>query len=87
LMRNFLQNWYYKKHATAVTGIYLGVSIIGNAVLGKKVPEDEKSLCPVNICKQMTKKQWLFNGLAIGCYSLDMSLSYIILNHFKKQYK
>lgn len=87
MMRNFLQSWNYKKHATAVTGIYLGLSVIGNAFLGKKVPEDEKSLFPLTVCKQMTKKQWVFNGILTGMYSLDMSLGYILLNHMKKQYK
>jgi hypothetical protein len=86
-MRRFLENWNYQKHAAAVSGIYLGIAVIGNAFLGKKVPKDEKSINPVNICKQMTTKQWVFNGILTGFYSLDMSLTYCIINHFKKQYK
>jgi len=86
-MRNFLQNWNYKKHAAAVTGTYLVLAIVGNTFLGKKVPEDEKSLCPKTVCKQMTKKQWIFNGVLTGFYSIDMSVTYLVLNHFKKQYK
>jgi len=86
-MRNFLENWNYKKHAVAVTGIYLGVAMIGNSFLGKKVPKDEKSYNPVTVAKQMTKKQWIFDGILFGCYSVDMSLTYCILKHFKKQYK
>lgn len=86
-MRNFLQNWNYKKHTVAVTSTYLVLAIVGNAFLGKKVSDDEKSLCPVTVCKQMTKKQWILNGILTGMYSIDMSLTYLILRHFKKQYK
>lgn len=86
-MKNFLQNWNYPKHAVAVSSLYLGVAIFGNALLGKKVPKDEKSLCPAVMCKQMTKKQWILNGVLAACYSFDMSGTYIILNKFKKQYK
>ncbi len=86
-MRKFLENWNYKKHAVAVTSMYLGISIFGNAMLGKKVPKDEKTLNPISICKQLTTKQWIFNGVLTGLYSIDMSLTYYILNHFKKQYK
>jgi len=86
-MRKFLENWNYKKHAVAVSSIYLGVALIGNAFFGKKVPKDEKSLNPVNVCKHMTTKQWIFNGIVTGLYSIDMSLTYCVINHFKKQFK
>ncbi len=36
-MKNFLDNWDYKKHAAAVTAFYLGTAIVGNAILGKKL--------------------------------------------------
>ena len=86
-MRKFLENWDYKKHAIAISSFYLGTAVIGNAFLGKKVPKDEKSLNPVNICRHMTTKQWVFNGILAGLYSIDMSLTYCIINHFKKQFK
>ena len=86
-MVRFLENWNYKKHAVAVSSFYLGVAVIGNAFLGKKVPKDEKSINPVTICKQLTTKQWIFNGVITGLYSIDMSLTYCIINHFKKQFK
>lgn len=86
-MRKFLENWNYKKHAVAVTSLYIGVAVIGNALLGKKVLKDEKSLNPMDLCKQMTTKQWVFNGILTGLYSVDMSLTYCIINHFKKQFK
>ncbi|MEG1929708.1 MAG: hypothetical protein RR131_01085 [Anaerovorax sp.] len=87
MFKKFLQNWSYPKHATAVSGLYLGMATLGNAFLGKEVPADEKSLCPANICKQMTKKQWVFNGILTGLYAVDMSATYLILRHYKKQYK
>ncbi len=86
-MSKFIQNWTYPKHAAAVTGIYTVIAMIGNTLLGKKIPEDERSLCPAEICRHMTKKQWIFNGIAVGCYAFDMSATYFILKHFKKQYK
>ena len=86
-MRKFLENWNYKKHAVAVSSFYLGISVIGNALLGKKIPKDEKSLNPINICNHMTTKQWIFNGVLTGLYSIDMSLTYCIINHYKKQFK
>ena len=86
-MRKFLENWNYKKHAVAVSALYIGVATVGNAYFGRKVAKDEKSLNPIDIGRQMTKKQWVFNGILTGLYSMDMSLTYCILNHFKKQYK
>jgi sensor histidine kinase regulating citrate/malate metabolism len=86
-MVRFLENWNYKKHAVAVSGFYLGIAVLGNALLGKKIPKDEKSLNPVNICRHMTMKQRIFNGIVTGMYTIDMSLTYCIINHFKKQFK
>ncbi len=86
-MVRFLENWNYKKHALTVSSFYLGIAVIGNALLGKKVPKDEKSLSPINICRQMTVKQRVFNGIITGLFTIDMSLTYCIINHYKKQFK
>ncbi len=86
-MSKLIQNWTYPKHAAAVTGLYLAIAMTGNALLGKKIPEDEKSLCPTEICRQMTKKQRIFNAIISGCYAMDMSVTYLVINHFRKQYK
>lgn len=86
-MKRFLENWNYKKHAAAVSAFYVGLAVIGNAFFGKKVAKDEKSLNPINIGKQMTTKQWIFNGILAGCYSIDMSATFCVLKHLKKQYK
>ncbi|MDD2190501.1 MAG: hypothetical protein PHV71_07560 [Eubacteriales bacterium] len=87
MMRVFLENWNYKKHAVAVSAFYMGILTIGNAFFGRKVSTDEKSLNPINVSKQMTKKQLIFNGMLAGFYSIDMSLTYCVLKHLKKQYK
>jgi len=86
-MSRFVQNWTYPKHAATVSGLYLGLSLAGNAFLGKKIPEDEKSLHPGEICRNMTKKQKVFNLILCGCYAVDMSVTYLVIKHFKKQYK
>ena len=86
-MRKFLENWNYKKHAIAVSSLYLGIAVIGNAFFGKKISKDEKSLNPINISRHMTKKQWIFDGILTSLYSIDMSLTYCIINHYKKQFK
>jgi len=86
-MRRFLENWNYKKHAAAVSGIYLGIALIGNAFLGKKIPKDEKSLHPAAICRNMTIRQRIFNGVLADLYCFDMSVTYGVINHFKKQFK
>jgi len=86
-MSKFIQNWTYPKHAAAVSGLYTAILMIGNSILGKKIPEDEKSMCPLEICRQMTTRQKIFNGIACGCFAFDMSVTYLILRHFKKQFK
>ncbi|MHC1719878.1 MAG: hypothetical protein AB9844_04135 [Clostridiaceae bacterium] len=86
-MKNFLDNWDYKKHAVAVTAFYLGVAIVGNAILSKKADEKEKPLSPDTTCCNMSKKQKNFSGILAGCYSFDMSATYLILNCIKKHYK
>jgi hypothetical protein len=86
-MSKFLQNWTYDKHAILVTSAYIGIATLGNALLGKRIPEDEKSLSPIQICKSMTKKQRVFNGIVCGCFAFDMSITYLVINHFKKQFK
>ena len=86
-MRNFLMNWNYKKHAVAMSSLYLGLAVIGNAIFGKRVPADEKSGNPAVVCRQMTNKQHIFNGLMSIGFALDMTLGYFILDHHKKQYK
>ncbi len=86
-MSHFIENWTYPKHAATFTGLYVGLAVAGNALLGKKIPEDEKSLCPSDVCNHMTKKQKVFNVILGGCYVIDMSVTYIVINHFKKQFK
>ena len=82
-----LDNWDYKKHAAAVTAFYLGTAIVGNAILGKKTPKNIESNCSIANCCNTTKKQKIFNRMMAGFYCFDMSGTYLILDHFKKQHK
>lgn len=86
-MRNFLMNWNYKKHAVSVSSIFFGLFILGNSFFGKPVPKDEKSYCPMTLCKQMTNKQHVFNGMLAVAYALKMTLGFFVVDHWKKQYK
>jgi len=86
-MKSFLKNWDYKKHAAAVTAFYLGAAIVGNAILGSKGLEEVKPLSPDTTSNKMAKRQRIFNGILAGCYSFDMSATYLVLNHLKKLYK
>lgn len=86
-MNHFLKNWTYPKHGAAVSGLYLGLGILGNAILGKPVAPDEKSCCPITICRQLTKAQRIFNGILAVCYAVDMSVTYLFIRRWKKQYK
>lgn len=86
-MNRFLKNWTYPKHAVAVSGLYLGICVLGNALLGKPVPQDEKTCCPVVACRRMSKAQRVFNIILACCYAIDMSATYLGIKHWKKQYK
>lgn len=37
MMKRFLENWNYKKHAAAVSAFYVGMAIIGNAFLVRRL--------------------------------------------------
>lgn len=82
MLGKFVRNWNYPKHATAVTGIYLGIGLIGNAFLAKKPAEDERSRCP---CKNMTTGQKVFNGVLAGLYAFEMSGTYMIIKAIGKK--
>lgn len=84
-MRNFFQNWSYPKHAATVTCFYLGGAILVNTLFGKKVPKDEKSLKPTVVCKQMTKRQWIFNGILAAGYTFDMTATFAIIKKIRKK--
>lgn len=86
-MNRFLQNWTYPKHIAALGGIYLSLSVIGNALLGKPVPPDEKTLCPAAACRRMTKGQRAFNIILLVCGIVDMTATWFGIKHWKNQYK
>ncbi|MGI6728011.1 MAG: hypothetical protein ACOX4P_05570 [Anaerovoracaceae bacterium] len=84
-MKNFLLNWNYKKQLAAEVMGYGCIAMIGNAWLGKKSTEKEKTLCPQKAIKQMPKKQKCFNGLLISCFITDVTASYFLLRYLQNK--
>lgn len=84
-MKNFVRNWDLKKHVAAVSMFYASMALVGNAFFSKKkVISDEKSCCPVKVYKEMPKSQKCFNGIILGCFAVDMTVSYLLLKGLKK---
>jgi hypothetical protein len=93
-MNKFIQNWTYGKHALTVLCSYIAIATVGNAIITKDVPKDERFCCSIKdckeipkCCKEMPKKQKVFNAIVAGCCTFDMSVTYLVINHFKKQNK
>lgn len=84
-MSKFLQNWTYGKHALTVISAYIAIATVGNAIISKDIPKDERACCSLQGCIDMPKKQKVFNAIVTGCWAFDMSITYLVLNHFKKQ--
>lgn len=76
---------FHQKHAAAVTALYAGTAILGNVLLGKKVPERAKITVPYHKVLQDAPKTEVFHGILAGMYSFDMSATYLFLDHLKKQ--
>lgn len=81
-MRNFVKNWDFKKHVAAETMFYTSIAMIGNAFFKK--PAETKSNCPMTVCRNMPKKQRIFNGILFGCFLIDMTAGYCLLKKLKK---
>ena len=73
-----------QKHIAAETMFYASIALVGNAFFAKKAGSDEKSCCLVKAYKGMPKKQKCFNHLLLGCYAVDMTVSYLLLKGLKK---
>ena len=84
-MKDFLLNWNYKKQIIAEAMCYSCMAMVGNAWLGKKPSEKEKTLCPAKIYRQMPLKQKCFNCALLGCFAIDMTASYFLLRYFKRK--
>lgn len=86
-MKNFLINWNFKKQMITEVMGYGCIAMIGNAFLGKKLPEKEKTLCPKKAIQQMPGKQKCFNGVLLGCFIADITASYFLLKYLQKKIK
>lgn len=79
-MKELLRDWDYKKHACAVTGLYLLISLIGNLVLGtcRSLGKTKGKPLAKRVHK-LHRREKIFNGAVLGCYLFDMTATYQIL--------
>jgi len=87
MMKEIFKNWNYAKHAGAVTGAYLLISVIGNLMLGtpKKIKHVGITKPKKCICN-LSKKEKIFNGIVAGCYIFEMSATYGIIKLIQRKY-
>lgn len=79
-MKELLRDWDYKKHACAVTGLYLLISLIGNLALGTgRSLEKTKGKPLAKRVRKLPRREKIFNGAVLGCYLFDMTATYRIL--------
>lgn len=85
-MKNFIRNWDMKRQIAAVTMFYSLVALIGNSFFKKNNLnlKISKHNCPVGVCKNIPKKQKIFNGIVLGCFVVDLAGSYCLLKGLKK---
>jgi len=83
-MKNFIRNWDMKKHIATVTMFYSSVALVGNAFFKKNDLKISKHNCPMDVCKNIPKKQKIFNGILLGCFVVDLAGSYCLLKGLKK---
>lgn len=86
MMKEFIKNWNYAKHACTITTIYLTASIVGNLILGtpKKI-KDVRCGSVTKCAKNLSKKEKIFNVAVAGCYLFDMTASYGIIKLIQKK--
>lgn len=84
-MKQFLLNWTYKKQLIAEILLYGSIAVVGNSFFGKGQSEGKKSIHPLTVYKQMGKGQKILNAAIGGCFLLDMSVGYLLLNSLKKK--
>ena len=71
------------KTCGAVSMFYASMALVSSTFF-QKVISDEKSCCPVKVYKEMPKSQKCFNGIILGCFAVDMTVSYLLLKGLKK---
>ncbi len=83
-MKNFIKNWDLKKHIAAETMFYASMALVGNALLASGEKDDSKGFCPVETCRNMPKKQKIFNCALLSCFAVDLVGGYCLLKGLKK---
>lgn len=83
-MKTFIKNWNFKKHIVAESMFYTSVAIIGNAFFKKPEKKDDVRDCPIVTCKNMPKKQKIFNCSLLSCFAVDLVAGYCLLKGLKK---
>jgi hypothetical protein len=83
-MRNFIKNWNFKKHVAAETMFYTSIALIGNSFFGKNSNQESARKAPLAVCKTISKKQKVFNGVLLGCFLVDLAGGYCLLKGLKK---
>ena len=84
-MIKLLKNWNYKKHAVLVGSLYTGIAATGNALLHKSRRMSDESINPVDYCRNMPKKQKIFNGLVAAFFVADMTVGYCLVRRLGKK--
>ncbi len=84
-MKSIIKNWNYKKHALTVGTIYSAIAVTGNVLMHKKRRMSDASFDPVDYCRNMPKKQKIFNGLVVAFFLADMTLGYCAVKYVDKK--
>ena len=83
-MKNFIRNWDLKKHIAAETMFYTSIALVGNALLGSSEKRIDRKSCPVEACRNMPKKQKIFNCALLGCFAVDLIGGYCLIKGLRK---
>ncbi|MGI6751687.1 MAG: hypothetical protein ACOX4U_03600 [Anaerovoracaceae bacterium] len=83
-MKTFINNWDLKRHIAAETMFYTSLGIIGNAFFKKNEESEEKNSCIIGKCSAMPRKQKMFNGILLSCFTLDLVAGYCLLKGLKR---
>jgi len=83
-MKTFIRNWTFKKHVAAEMLCYASIAMIGNSFFKKGPVKSDKRCCPMEVYKNMPKKQKAFNCTLISCMIVDLTANYFLLKGLKK---
>lgn len=86
-MKTFVKNWNFKKHIAAESMFYASVALIGNAFFKKPEKIEGVRDCPLLACKNMPKKQKIFNCSLLSCFAIDLLAGYCLLKGLKRVVK